>query len=174
MRANSKNQLTGRLGENIYFGKVKNNKSAMKKILLFVFILLSFCSCLNYIPCRGQDYIVEGITHQELINKFNELRENYPEYNSMAKDYKNEYLPYYYISLKWEDLNISISCDIHIGDQIANPPTHLKFTAICDSVGFKDINSKEIDQASNEIYKQKFEKEILNKMDIKWKREGCW
>lgn len=146
----------------------------MKKVLLFVYILLSFCSCLNYIPCRGQDYIIEGITHQELINKFNELRENYPEYKSMTKDSENEYVPHYYIELNWKDLGIGVSCDIHIGDQIPNPPTHLKFTLIRDSIGYKDINSKDIDKKTNKMYKEKFEKEILDRMELKWSRESCW
>lgn len=146
----------------------------MKKILLFVYILLSFCSCLNYIPCRGQDYIIEGITHQELINKFNELREKYPELKSNIADSQNEYVPHHYIELNWKDLGIDISCDIHIGDQIPNPPTHLNFTLIRNAKGYKDINSKDIDKKSNEMYKEKFEKEILNKMGVKWKRESCW
>lgn len=132
----------------------------MKILILYLLILLTFNSCLNYIPCRGQDYIVEGITHQELINKFNELRDKYPEYKSFTKDSKGENIPHYYIELNWKDLGIGILCDIHIGDQIPNPPTHLKFTLIRDSTGYKDINSKEIDKESNKMYKEKFEKEI--------------
>lgn len=147
---------------------------SMKKILLFILILVNFCSCLNYIPCRGQDYLIEGITHQELINKFNEFREKYPEYKSNVADHKNEYVPHYYIELDWKDLDISISCDIHIGDQIPNPPTHLNFTLIRDSKGYKDINSKEIDGELNKMYKEKFENEILDKLGVKWKRKSCW
>lgn len=146
----------------------------MKKYFFFIFILLSFCSCLNYIPCRGQDYLIDNMTHKELIDEFNELRDKYPEYKSMAEDYEDEYVPHYYIHLNWKDLNIGISCDIHIGDQIPNPSTHLKFIAISDSIGFKDINSKDLDEKSNKIYKEKFEREILDKMGLKWKRESCW
>ena len=134
-----------------------------------------FSSCLNYIPCRGQDYIIENITHQELINKFNEFREKHPEY-VLSEDYINEYVPHYYIDLCWEDLDLRIGLDIHIGDKIPNPPTHLNFTNIGDrDVRWaKDINSKEIDKKLNEQYKEKFEKEILNKLGVKWKREKCW
>lgn len=146
----------------------------MKKILLFVPFLLFFYSCLNYIPYRGQDYIIEGITHQELINKFNDLREKYPEYKSTTKDSKNEHIPHYYIELDWKDLDIEISCDIHIGDQIPNPPTHLTFTLIRDSTGYKDINSKKLDKELNKLYLKKFENEILDKMGVKWKKESCW
>ncbi len=146
----------------------------MERLILYLLILLTFNSCLNYIPCRGQDYIIEEITHQELISKFNELRENHPEYKGLAEDSKNEYVPHYYIRLNWKDLNIGISCDIHIGDQIPNPPTHLKFTLIRDSTGYKDINSKDINEESNKMYKEKFENEILDKMGVKWKRESCW
>lgn len=146
----------------------------MKKILILIIFLSLFSSCLNYIPCRGQDYIIEDITHQELISKFNDFREKYPEYKAFAPDSKNDYVPHYYIELIWKDLDLSISCDIHIGDQIANPPTHLNFTFITDSIGYKDINSKEIDENLNKMYKGKFETEILDRMGVTWKRESCW
>ena len=135
-----------------------------------------FLSCLNYIPCRGQDYIIENITHQELINKFNEFREKHPEY-IFSEDYIDENLPWrIYITLYWEDLDLRVELNIHIGDQIPNPPTHLKFSHIGDKDvrWYKDINSKELDKKLNEQYKEKFEKEILNKLGVKWKREKCW
>ena len=132
-------------------------------------IPLMFSSCLNYIPCRGQDYIIENITHKELINKFNKFREEYPEY-AASEDYINEYVPHYYINLHWVDLDLYIGLDIFIGDQIPNPPTYLTFT----SVGDKDINSKKLNKKLNEQYKEKFEKEILNKLGVKWTRKSCW
>lgn len=145
----------------------------MKKSIIFLITVFMFYSCLNYIPCRGQDYIVENITHQELINKFHELRKVHPEYYA-GEDHINEHVPNYYIDLYWKDLNLTIGCDIHIGDQIPNPPTHIEFTLIRDSKGYKDINSKELDEKLNEQYIKKFETEVLDKLGIKWKREKCW
>ena len=56
------------------------------------------------------------------------------------------------------------------------PPTHLKFSHVGDRdvKWSKDINSKDLDKKLNEQYKEKFEKEILNKLGVKWKREKCW
>ena len=147
----------------------------MKKILIFLCGLLLCSSCLNYIPCRGQDYLIENITHQELINKFNEFREKYPEY-ILKEDRINSHTPNYYIVLYWQDLDLRISLDIHIGDQIPNPPTHLNFKLVGDSnvTWAKDINSKELSKKENKQYKEKFEKEILDKLDVEWKRKACW
>ena len=136
---------------------------------IILYVLNMFPSCLNYIPCRGQDYIIENITHQELINKFNELREKYPEYTA-SEDYMNKYVPHYYIRLYWKDLDLRISLDIFISDQIPNPPTYLTFT----SAGNYDINSNELDKMRNDLYKMKFETEILYKLGVKWKRKKCW
>ena len=143
---------------------------------IFLCIPFMFLSCLNYIPCRGQDYIIENITHQELINKFHEFREKHPEY-IFSEDYIDEHLPWrIYITLYWEDLDLRIHLNIHIGDQIPNPPTHLNFSNIGDKDvrWAKDINSKELDKKLNEQYKEKLEKEILDKLDIEWKRKKCW
>jgi len=66
---------------------------------------------------------------------------------------------------------------IYFGEYIIpNPPTHLKFTHIGDrDVRWsKDINSKDLDKKLNEQYKEKFEKEILDKLSVKWRREKCW
>ena len=147
-------------------------KCRMIYLGILFYILLMFSSCLNYIPCRGQDYIIKGITHQELIGKFNELREEFPEY-AVREDYIDEYLPRYYIALHWKDLDMNIYLNIHIGDQIPNPPTHLKFVSIKDSTGFKAINSKEFDKILNERYKKKFEMEILDKFKLLWRRDDC-
>ena len=144
----------------------------MKKLLLFLGIVFMFFSCLNYIPCRGQDYIIEEITHQDLIDKFKELRYNYPEYYTNQADRINEEIPHYYLSL---DLNgLIIHCDIHIGNKIPEPPTHLTFTSFYDSTICQDINSKELDKEKNEKYKKRFETEILYKLGVKWKRKSCW
>jgi len=155
-------------------------KNGKKCRMIYLGILLCipfmFSSCLNYIPCRGQDYIIENITHQELINKFNEFRNAHPEY-IFSEDYIDENLPWrIYITLYWEDLDLRIHLNIHTGDQIPNPPTHLNFSHIGDKDvrWHKDINSKELDKKLNEQYKEKFEKEILNKLGVKWKREKCW
>ena len=146
----------------------------MKKHLIFLVVLLISSSCLNYIPCRGQDYIIEDITHQELIEKFNDFREKHPEYKS-DPDYINEHVPHYYIELYWKDLDLEIHCDIHIGDQIPNHPTHLNFLLVRDSTEeYKDINSKELEKEQNEEYKTKFETEILDVLGVKWKRKSCW
>ena len=143
---------------------------------LFFCIPFMFSSCLNYNPCRGQDYLIDNITHKGLINKFHELREKYPEIVSARDDYINEHLPHYYIELYWNDLDVCISLDIHTGDQIPNPPTRLKFTLVNDrdATWHKDINSKELDKKLNEQYKEKFEKEILGKLGVKWQRKSCW
>jgi len=138
-------------------------------------IPLMFLSCLNYIPCRGQDYIIEDITHRELINKFNEFREKHPDY-IFNKDYIDDHLPWRQnITLYWKDLDLRIHLSIHIGNQIPNPPTHVKFSHIGDKDvrWYKDINSKELDKNLNEQYKKKFEKEVLDELGIKWKRKKC-
>jgi hypothetical protein len=94
----------------------------------------------------------------------------------LGEDYINEQLPWrMYIRLRWEDLDLNISLDLYIGDQIPNPPTHLQFTGVGHKdFGFKDINSKELDKKLNKQYKEKFEKEILDKLGVEWKREICW
>ena len=151
-------------------------KCSMIYLGILLSIPLMFLSCLNYIPCRGQDYIIENTTHHELINKLNDFREKHPEY-FFCEDHIDENIPWrVYITLYWEDLDLCIYFNIHIGDKIPNPPTHLKFTHIGDSDvrWFKDINSKELDKEMNEQYKEKFEKEILDKLGVKWKREECW
>ena len=146
------------------------------KITISIVLCLLLFSCLNYVPCRGQDYIIENITHQELINKFNEFREKHPEY-IFSEDRIDENLPWrIYITLYWEDLDLRIHLNIHIGDQIPNPPTHLKFSHIGDKEvrWGKDINSKELGKELSEQYKKKFETEILDKLGVKWKRKSCW
>ena len=62
---------------------------------IFFSILFMFSSC-NYIPCRGQDYLIENITQKELYKKLNTL------------------------------------------------------------------------------YIEKFEKEILSELNVKWRRQSCW
>jgi hypothetical protein len=149
-------------------------RSYIKKALLFLIPLLFFYSCLNYTPCEGQKYLIENITHQELINKFNDFRKNHPEYYA-GKDYTSEALPFLYnIDLNWKDLNLTIVCEIHTSDKIPNPPTHLRLLYIKNSKGQKLINSKELDEKLSEKYKDKFESEILDKIDVVWKRETCW
>jgi len=125
-------------------------------------------------PCRGQYYLIENITQQELINKFIAFREKYPEYKA-REDYINQQAPHYYIELYWKDLDIYISLDIHIGDKRPNPPTSLNFTLVRDkdATWYKDINSKALDIKLNEQYKEKFESEILGKLGIKWNRKNC-
>jgi len=145
----------------------------MKKIILSLGVISMFYSCLNYIPCKGQDYVIENITHQELISRFNELREKYPEYCAAGQDYANEYVPHYYVSLKLKG-NLTVNLDVFIGDQIPNPPTHLAFTDVWSSTESKQINSKELDKKLNEQYKKEFETEILDKLGLKWKRKSCW
>jgi len=135
---------------------------------IFLNIFYMFSSC-NYIPCRGQDYLIKDITHKELISRFNELREKHPEY-AAGEDYIDEYRPWRrFITLYWKDLDLRISLNIHTGDQIPNPPTHLNFT----STGKGDINSRDLNKRLNEQYKRKFEKEILDKLGVKWKRKIC-
>ena len=58
----------------------------MKKILILIIFLSLFSSCLNYIPCRGQDYIIEDITHQELISKFNLVQEQLKHIGSLRNE----------------------------------------------------------------------------------------
>ena len=156
---------------------MKNRKKwKMIYIGILLWIPLMFSSCLNYIPCRGQDYIIENITHRELINKFNEFREKHPEY-IFSEDHIDKNIPWrIYLELYWKDLDLRVHLNIHIGDKIPNPPTHLKFTHIGDRdvIWSKDINSKELDEKLNEQYKEKFEKEILDKLGVKWRREKCW
>jgi len=141
---------------------------------IFFSMLLMFSSC-NYIPCRGQDYLIANITQKELINKFNDLREKYPEY-VLGEDYINPHVPHYYIDLYWKDLDLRISLDIHIGEKIPNPPTRLKFLLVGDKdvTWNKDINSKELDKKLNTLYIEKFEKEILSELNVKWQRKSCW
>lgn len=151
-------------------------KSRIIYIGIFSCIVLMFSSCINYIPCRGQDYVIENITHQELINKLNIFREKHPEY-IFCEDYIDENQPWkMYIVLFWEDLDLRVHLSIYIGDQIPNPPTELNFSHIGDrDVRWsKDINSKELDNKLNKQYKEKFEKEILDKLGIEWKRKSCW
>jgi len=153
-----------------------NKRSIILYLVVLLFSLLMFSSCLNYIPCRGQDYIIENITHQELIKRFNEFREIHPEY-IFCEDKIDENIPWrIFITLNWEDLDLRVHLNIHIGDKIPNPPTHLKFTHIGDrDVRWsKDINSKELDKKLNELYKEKFEKEVLKELNVKWRREKCW
>jgi len=143
---------------------------------ILLFFPFMFSSCINYIPCTGQDYIIENITHQELISKFNEFRKKNPQY-IFKEDYIDEQVPWrIYMVLYWEDLDLRLHLNIHFGDKIPNPPTHLKFSQIGDKDirWAKMINSKELDKKLNEQYKEKFEKEILNKLGVEWKRKKCW
>lgn len=145
----------------------------MKNILSFILAVLTFSSCVNYIPCRGQNYLVEGVTNRELIERFNKLRELYPEYKSDTPDWEAPSTPHYYIELNWADLDVRLSCDIHTGIQEPGSPASLKFTLIRDRQGYKDINSRELDRQLNEFYKEKFENEVLGKMDLNWRRKSC-
>ncbi|HRN41555.1 MAG TPA: hypothetical protein PK649_05720 [Vicingus sp.] len=146
----------------------------MNKSILFLLLSLSILYSCNYIPCRGQDYIIEGITHKELIEKLNKLRSDYSEYYS-NDDHINKHVPLYYIALSWKDLNLVIDCEVFIGDKIPTPPAYLKFRGIRPPLGgYTDINSKELDKKLNEVYINKFESEILSKLDVKWKRDPCW
>jgi hypothetical protein len=72
------------------------------------------------------------------------------------------------------DLKLTFGLDIHIGKELKNPPTHLNFTHIKNiSDKYLDINSKEINKNLNENIKLQFEKDILDKLNIKWKRIEC-
>lgn len=142
-------------------------------IYLFIFPLM-FTSCINYIPCRGQDYIIENTTPKKLIEKISDFRKINPDY-FFEEDYIDPNLPWRtYITLYWKDLDLRIHLNIHTGEN--STPTSLKFSHIGDKdiKWFKDINSKELDKKLNQQYIEKFENEILNKLNLKWERETCW
>ncbi|MCL2329096.1 MAG: hypothetical protein FWC39_11375 [Bacteroidetes bacterium] len=150
-------------------------KCRMIYLGILLCIPLVFSSC-NYIPCRGEYYIIENITHQEFINKLNEFREKHPEYIAEGyKDYIEEHLPWRMsIDLYWKDLDVYIDLRLYIGNTIPSPPTSLNFTSVEDKNGRKDINSRELGRKRNKQYKEKFEKEILDELGVEWKRERCW
>lgn len=151
----------------------KNKISILNTIAIGIILLVFLNSCINYLPCRGQDYIIEDITSKELINKFEKFKETNPKYYA-DKDHINKDIPHYYINLYMNDLKLTFGLDIHIGKELKNPPTHLNFTHIKNiSDKYLDINSKEINKNLNENIKLQFEKDILDKLNIKWKRIEC-
>lgn len=146
------------------------------KILLVTLILLSVSSCfINYKPCRGQDYLLAHVTHQEFIAKLDSFRINFPEYVS-GKDRVEGHVPWYYFEIEFEDLNVIIKCEMHMGDAIPNPPTHIQLSTVrgSDNYDYQLINSDEIEDDLNERIKSKFELEILNRLNLNWERDPCW
>ena len=143
-------------------------------IVMLLCLSFSIFSCINYLPCEGQDYVIDNSTPKELINKLNLFRVKHPEY-SASIDHFNKDIPHYYIEIYFKDLKTFVEIDINTYKENLNSQIFLNFSKIkkLNEKKFFNINSKEIDATENEFYKKKFELEILNKLNIKWHRKDC-
>ena len=162
--------------------KVMKNRKTHKMIYFGILLsipLMFACFPLNYLPCKGQTYIIENIACQDFLNKLNEFREKHPEY-IWGEDYVGD-LPWrMYVHLYWKDLDLRIFLELNISNKRSDydRTTYVTFLSVGnkDDV-WKSINSKKwsrkLSKKRNEQYKKKFETEILDKLGVEWQRKEC-
>ncbi|RLZ06383.1 hypothetical protein [Faecalibacter macacae] len=153
---------------------MKNSKFIC--IILQISFLIILNSCINYIPCRGQEYTIENINYQQLSLKIDDYFKSNPnleiklEESNSQNPWKVDKIIY------WNDLNIRVHFYIHKGNQNTNQSPTITFTHIGDKEfkSYKDINSKEISKELNQTYLKKFENDVLNKLGVNWKSNICF
>ena len=98
-------------------------------IVMLLCLSFSIFSCINYLPCEGQDYVIDNSTPKELINKLNLFRVKHPEY-SASIDHFNKDIPHYYIEIYFKDLKTFVEIDINTYKENLNSQIFLNFSKI--------------------------------------------
>ncbi|HQB20126.1 MAG TPA: hypothetical protein PK495_06065 [Bacteroidales bacterium] len=173
----------------------------IKYIVVFVVILIIIRSCIGFITkisgtnrSFAESYIIidkdyNVITEEEITDILYEFQSTYPEYRLITTNEKGEQYHYFgdtntdgvysnLVFFYFKDIDKTVSCfpEISIkGDAVISL---IRLYAVNDGVifrGWRGINNyKEITRKENRMIKKKFEKEILDRLGVKWKRKRWW
>jgi len=135
-----------------------------------------------------EEEITDILYEEEIIAILYEFQSIHPEYRLITTNEKGEKyhkfetdtdnasssLVFFY----FKDIDKTVSCfpEIHIKDDAVI--SLIRLYAVNDGVifrGWRGINDyKEITRKENRMIKKKFEKEILDRLGVKWKRKRWW
>ncbi|HPJ92197.1 MAG TPA: hypothetical protein PK662_09715 [Bacteroidales bacterium] len=118
-------------------------------------------------------YEFQSIHPEYRLITTNEKGEKYHEFETDTDNASSSLVFFYF-----KDIDKTVSCfpEIHIKDDAVI--SLIRLYAVSDGVhfrGWRGINDyKEITRKENRMIKKKFEKEILDRLGVKWKRKRWW
>jgi len=83
---------------------------------------------------------------------------------------------WFHCSFYLSDIKARVYCVVNVSEKAIGTPTSLRLVSYCpDREECKTINKRgEITRKENRMIKKKFEKEILDRLGVKWKRKRWW
>lgn len=161
----------------------------MRQAIILVLVVLSLIGVvLMYKACQfvnsfagshpNAEYYRINKSKNDVIEAINKFKAKNPEYKVITTNPEGElvesldgYSYYtYYCSFYMQNLDLVLNC-IVIGDSI-NPPSEIGLFAMSRDVHFRKwyaINTSDIGWWENYKIKRNFEKEVLDKLGLKWR-----
>ena len=158
----------------------------MRYIVLF-FILLMCTSCFYAGSYHNAEVYIFEVSKDELVNKIRVFKDQNPEYklvttleNGQTGEYPDgfdEQGVFFYMLFYLEDRDMVLQCVINMSDYIGDTPSSILLNSVSDGIHFrswKDFNTKSLSRKDNRELKKVFEQEILDQLNISWKKKRWW